>query len=63
MWGCVERDGLCAEMPEVEDLVMRGNTCEKGAYVCKSRVERTDGLTEDSVWITEGGEARLLRGF
>lgn len=44
----------------MEDLVMRGNTCEKGGYVCKSRVERTGSLTEDGVWITEGGGTRLL---
>lgn len=42
---------------------MRGNTCEKGAYVCKSRgAERTDGLTEDSVWITEWG-SQAASGF
>lgn len=63
MWGCMERCGLCAEMPEVEDLVMRGNNCEKEGYVCKSRVDRTGGLTEDGVWIIEAGETRLLRGF
>lgn len=61
MWGCVERCGLCVEEQEAEDLVMKGNTCEKGGYICKGGVQRTEGcLTEDGVWITEGGENRLL---
>lgn len=65
VWGHVERWGLFAEMREPgEDLVMKGNICEKGGYVCKGRVEGTEGLTKkDGVWITEQGENRLLLGF
>lgn len=42
VWGCVERYSLCAEMPEVEDLVMRGNTCEKERMFVKAELR---GLT------------------
>lgn len=44
-WGRVERWGLFAEMEEAEeDLVMKQNIGEKGEYVCRGRVENTEGL-------------------
>lgn len=48
-----------------EDLVMKGNVCAKGGYVCKRESCRTEGFSEDAVWLTEdGGDAAwgVLKG-
>lgn len=47
-----------------EDLVVKGDICEKRECVCKRRVVRTEGLTSGGVWIMEDGgnfsEMRIL---
>ena len=57
---------MFAEMEEAEeDLVMKGNVCVKGGYVCKRESCRTEGFIEDAVWLTEdGGDAAwgVLKG-
>lgn len=51
-------------MEEAEnDFVMKGNICGRKGVCLQSQSWEDKRLTEDDIWITEGGQNRLLLDF